>query len=297
MFDLFNRDLTIKIGAQTLAMQLTDPVSRRVYPMLRTVFTVVKTGKKEPNTAVVDVYNLNLVNRTTLQAGADLLTELEAAGIGHEWPLIVEAGYVNTIQQIFSGNVDFVDSRRENGTEWMTTFEASDGGKKYSEARLSVTFGPGTTVQLLLTTAAAAMGVGLGNSAAKFALAKRGLVLFKKGVTVNGRVSKILNKYINGLGYTWSIQDGTLQVLAPDETLIGEVVVLNSATGLVGSPEVGEKGIVTARSLLQGSIIPGRRVLIESDKVTGFFKAQKVTHTGDTWAEDWYTEFEGVPVI
>lgn len=296
MFNLFNRDLTLKIGAQTLAMQLTDPVSRRAYPMLRTVFTVVKTGKKEPNTAVVDVYNLNLPNRKTLQAGADLLTEFEAQGISHEWPLIIEAGYVNTIQQIFSGNVDFVDSHRE-GNDWMTTFEASDGGKKYSEARLNVTFGPGTTVQILLTTAAAAMGIGLGNSATKFAIAKRGLVLFKKGVTVNGRVSKILNKYINGLGYSWSIQDGTLQVLAPDETLVGTVVVLNKATGLVGSPEVGEKGIVTARSLLQGTIIPGRRVLIESEQVKGFYKAQKVTHTGDTWSQDWYTELEGVPVL
>ncbi len=114
---------------------------------------------------------------------------------------------------------------------------------------------------------------------------------------LSGKVSKLLDKYVTSAGYQWSIQDGQLQVLAPDETLLDMITILSSVTGLVGSPEQSEKGIIKARSLLQPSIIPGRRVTVFSKMITGSYKATKASIFGDTWGTDWYTEFEGKPVI
>ena len=140
------------------------------------------------------------------------------------------------------------------------------------------------------------LGIGYGDSFNKLANPLRKLVIFKKGIVVEGKVSKLLDKYVSGAGYQWSIQDGVLQVLAPSETTLETVYVLNAASGLIGSPEKGEDGTVKAVSLLQGGIRPGRRIQLDSAMVQGTFKIERVIHHGDTWGKDWYTEVEAKPI-
>jgi hypothetical protein len=301
MTELFNRDLTLNVGGAVINMHDVDPITRRIRPMLRVRFVVEKSGNRDPNRAEVIVYNLNRANRKVLEEGSNLLEKTEGA---FEWPLVIEAGYVGSKSQIFSGDITYANSVR-SGVDWVTTIEAEDGGKKYASKRINKSYGPGTTLQILLTDLAKALGVGLGNSAAKFAAAatdvnsrvfKRNFKRFQKGVVVRGRVSRNLDRYITSAGFLWSIQDGQLQVLGPDEVVVGTAVVLNKSTGLIGAPEKGEKGIVTARSLMQGLIIPGRRVILESESVTGQFKARDLKHFGDSHGNDWYTDFEGKPV-
>ena len=296
---LFNRDFDMTLGAQKLGVQTVDPVTKAVSPTLRVVFAVEKSGNRDPNSAEVEIYNLSETNRKALQAGSDLAEFNRKVGLIYDWPLVLNAGYVSTKSQIFSGDIVQANSRL-NGQDWITTIEAEDGGHKYRSARLpkgGLSFGAGTPVLTVLTALATALGVGLGNSAAHFALgAQRGYLNFDHGVALSGRVSKLLNKYVTSAGYHWSIQDGQLQVLAPDETLMDSITILSSLTGLVGSPEKGEKGVITAKSLLQPSIMPGRRVTMFSKMITGSYKATKVSIFGDTWGTDWYTEFEGTPV-
>lgn len=276
MSRLFNRDFSLIVGPIKIdARTLGSPT--KSLPTLRVFFSIEKTPNRDPNRAEVSVYNLNAVHRKTLQ---------------EKLPLILQAGYVGNKQQIFFGDISFIDSRRE-GSNWVTTIEAGDGQKNYSSKRMSVSFGPGTTLQQLLIQAATALQILPGNSITKFGTPLRGLIAFKKGVSVVGRVSRILDKYVTSAGYQWSIQDGQLQVLSPDETLVESVTILNKATGLIGSPEQGEDGTVKARSLLQPAIVPGGRVILESEMVKGTFKAEQVSYIGDTWGPDWYTEFEG----
>lgn len=276
MTDLFNRDFSIIVGTVKIdARAMGNPT--KSLPTLACYFSIEKTLNRDPNKAQVTIYNLNEVHRKTLQK---------------TWPLIVQAGYVGNKQQIFYGDISFVDSRREV-SDWVTSIEANDGGKNYSSARMSKSFGPGTTMQQLLTEAALALGILPGNSVTKFAASPSGLVVFQKGVAVSGRVTKILDKYVSSAGYQWSIQDGQLQVLTPEETTLEKVVVLNKATGLIGSPEKGEDGTVKARCLLNGAIRPGCRTVIESEMVTGTYKVDRASFVGDTWGNDWYTDLEG----
>ncbi len=294
--DLWNRDFEMSVGGQTIAIQRANPLTGEITPALRVTFGIEKSDNRDPNRATVEIYNLSGTNRKTLQAGSDLAQTMRGAGQVYDWPLVVKAGYVGSKAQIFSGDIVYADSRL-NGTEWVTTIEAEDGGNAFRSARLSKSYGKGTTVAQVLTDLAAALGVGLGNSAAKFAAgSERGYLSFVNGVAVNGKVSKLLDKYVTSAGYRWSIQDGQLQVLGPDETLLDSIAVISSLTGLVGSPERGEKGIVKLRSLLQPTIQPGRRCQVVSRMVSGQYKALAVKHFGDTFGQDWYTEFEGRPL-
>jgi len=293
---LFNRDFEMSIGAQKIAIQAHDPLSNRIQPSLRVGFDVEKTGNSDPNRAAVEIHNLNESNRRVLQKGADLAARMNDKGLFYDWPLVIEAGYVKTKSQIFSGDITYADSRQD-GTEWVTVIEAEDGGRKYRSASISQSFGMGTPVAAVLKTLAGALGVGLGNSAAHFAAgAELGYLSFANGIVLNGQVSKLLDKYISSAGYSWSIQDGQLQVLSPGEFLMDGQVWLGAATGLVGSPERGEQGAVKACSLLQPTIKPGRLVVIDSRMVKGKYRATKVDHYGDVSGADWYTEFEGVSI-
>jgi hypothetical protein len=301
--ELFDRDVLITIGGKPIAMKSED-LTGKPQPMLRVVFFVEKSTESNSNTAVLDVYNLSLLNRMTVQTGADLISKIlasrkAAARAGapvlpsFDYPLVIEAGYTGDRKVIFTGDITTMSSRRE-GVDWITTFEAGDGEKASKSSRVSFSVGAGSSVGILLEQAIAKLGINIGNAAPKLALLKSRIL--KKGAAINGRVRDVLDKYLPAAGYQWSVQDGELQILEIGETLIDKIVFLNQASGLIGVPELGEKGAISARSLMTGDIHPGRRVVVESSTATGTFKAEKVLHSGDTWGNDWYTDFEAKPV-
>jgi len=302
--DLFNRDLKLQVGSKGLPMQLQtlDPTNKTLEPMLRVIFSVERSLNKDPNTATVTVYNLDETNRRVLQEGANLIPRSPKGDIvaaGYEWPLVIEGGYIATLQMLFSGDIVYAESGYD-GIDWTTKIEATDGGKQYSSPRFNKTFGKGTPVATVISEVAKAMKIGVGNSALKLAnsaVFRKRFSTFTRSVTVAGRASEILNRYIKSIGYNWSIQDGQLQVLGLEDTLLDAAVTLTPDTGLIASPEQGEKGMITGTSLLQGDIKPGRRLNILSKTVNGQYRVEKATHAGDTWGNEWYTHFEGTPLF
>jgi hypothetical protein len=298
MGDLFNRDFALSIGGFPIEAQLVDPIqNEKSQPMLKVEFSVEKNSNKDPNTADIVVYNLTSINRKTLQAGSDLVDKWREIEKIYDWPVTIEAGYMGRRDVIFKGNITFATSRKEK-VDWVTEIECGDGEKKYRSKRMNQSFGPGTTLLSVMSTAALLLDVEPGNLAEKLGLGvfRKGYGVFNQGLTVSGRVSDIMEKYLTSAGYTWSIQDNQLQILAPNETTFEPIVILLPETGLIGSPEKGEGGKVTFRSLLNPLIKPGRRVSIVSEQIKGFFKIEKVTHFGDTWGGDWYSEGEAVPI-
>ncbi len=296
MSDLFNRDLTLTMGAVSLDIQTRNPIfPDRIAPALRVSFDIEKTSNRDPNKALVTIYNLNPANRALLQKGSDLITTFKQLKKLYEWQVTIEAGYVGSKSKLFVGDITFADSRRD-GSDWITTIEAGDEQRNYNSRFVSKSFGSGTSLFSILVFLVTELGIGFGDSINKFTVPLRGLVVFKKGVVLEGKVSEILDKYVTSAGYQWSIQDGVLQVLAPGETTFETAVNLTSSSGLLGSPEKGEDGTVKAVSLLQGALKPGRQVRIASQMVFGNFKIERVVHHGDTWGTDWYTEVEAQPV-
>jgi hypothetical protein len=264
---LYDRDVLLNAGGVQIASRTPSGSSRDV---LRFTFKVQRSLSKEPNTAEISIWNLNAQTRALLQE-LNLHT-------------VLEAGYVGSRAVIFSGELEYGSPGRD-GTDWISTLQSADGGQQISQARVNLSFGGGTGVGTVLLRLAEELGLGLGNVAEKAREGSlRGAVTeYLQGIALNG-----------GLGL--SVQDGQVQLLAPLETLRGDAALLTQRTGLVGSPEAGEKGRIKARCLLQPDLIPGRRVRIESDQVTGFFKVTRSTFVGDTWGQDWYSDIEGKPL-
>ena len=71
---------------------------------------------------------------------------------------------------LFRGDLRDVVSTRE-GPDWVTTI-TSDSGRRARKQRLVKSFAPGSSVEVVLQTAAKAMGVRLGNTAARTVKAK-----------------------------------------------------------------------------------------------------------------------------
>lgn len=281
MAEYFNRDFSVQVGPRLIRARPDDEdVSR---PTLRITFNVEKGDAKTPNQAEVTILNLSDNSRSAIQ-------EKGAA-------CIIEAGYVNNTSQIFAGDLQYASTKR-SGPDWVTTFQTGDGSAKYRGARISESLPKGTQLTQAIEKAAGALGVGLGNAVEKIQEGnfRGGLQEFARGVVLQGRASDELDKLLKTAGLQWSIQDGQLQLLRANETTDDQAVVISSGTGMIGSPEVGEKGEVTVRTLLQGLIRPGGRVQLETEELNGLFKVGRVNHVGDTWGNDWYTELEAKPL-
>ena len=282
MTDLVNRSLVVNVGG----LRVTSPSDINDQPGLRVTFNVERNLSKEPNRATITIYNLSEGSRSQVQ-DEDLETTLEA-------------GYEGNTHQLFAGQLDF-SSHVKQGPDWVTTLQSGDGSVGFRQARISESIkGPASisTVVDALTNQLKKSGIEAGNivEKVKSGTLRGSITEWTNGVSLFGRAEKELDKILRSLGFSWSVQDGQIQVLGPTETLIDEAILLSPGTGLVGSPEPGDKGVVRARSLLQPRLVPGKKTKIKSAEVDGFFKVLKVVFVGDTRGQDWYSDIEAQPL-
>ncbi len=270
MTELFGRRATLTIDT----VEITG---------LRIDFQVRKTIKKEPNTARISVWNLAEETRKSIQKDRVRVT--------------LQAGYVDNISLLFAGDLRIITSRRA-GPDWITNIESGDG-ETALQVRIAKSF-TSATFKTLLEESAKKLGVGIGNAAELAAQGKfqDALTSLSNGVVLNDRVVNVIDRLASSAQLEWSVQDGQLQFLKLGEALGRSAVLLTPDTGLVGSPELGEDGSITARSLLQPTIFPGVPVQVQSRQIDAFFRCESAEYVGDTRGSggDWYTEFEGKPI-
>jgi hypothetical protein len=263
---------------------------------LRFTFKVTKNLAKEPNTAEVELWNLSEQTRAEMQDKVLRVT--------------LEAGYGDDLSTVFVGDSRHVDSAPE-GPDWKTKIELGDGERAYRHGRVRESFRAGARVTAVLQKVADSMQLDSTQVLGVDGLRGRQYVA---GYVAHGRASRELDKILKGYGYEWSVQDGKLQVLAPEAATAESVVDLSAESGLVGSPTMNTpsptqqldpftgkvktrrgKPTLKARALLRPDIKPGRRVLVTSvTGIHGLFKVTEAVHSGDTRGSDWYTDFEGV---
>jgi hypothetical protein len=256
---------------------------------LRCKFQVKKSLEQTPNQCVLTVYNISQDRRASLEQ--------------KHVRVLLEAGYEDTVRQIYSGDARIVHSTQQ-GPDWVTEFRCGDGERAYTRATFSETYAPGATVEQVVRAAAAAMGIDPGNAVEKV-LSTRGpgsLDQYVYGYAFHGKASDALSEIAKSLGLTWSIQDGRLQFLRSTEAAGGEVIVISKDSGLVDSPtfstpKEGEgEPRLTVKSMLQPSLRCGGVVEVRSRFVSGQFKIHALTHDGDTHAGPWYSTIEAEAV-
>jgi hypothetical protein len=270
MTQLFNRKVAVEVGA----LRVED---------LRVAFKVEKTAKVDLNTAEVQIYNLAEQTRRAIQT--------------KHAPVRLIVGYGGELEMIFSGDVEKV-THTKNGTDWVSKVVADDGAVAARTKRLAKGYGAATKAEVVLVDAIKAAGLALGNAMEAMKTAtKTGTTValneYAKGFAVAGQAVDVAAKIARSQGYDFSIQNGTAQLVRRNGVVDNvHVMVLSEGTGLIGTPEVGEKGVIKARALIRQRLIPGHKVRLESKVATGFFRVNKTTFTGDTHGTDWYAELE-----
>jgi hypothetical protein len=260
---------------------------------LRVQFKVKKTSKPEPNDGEVTIYNLSAESRAALASKGTRI--------------IVEAGYGDTIAQIFAGDSRAVDHVHE-GPDWLTKVQLGDGERAYRWEMVSESFKPGNTFADVF--ARVARSTSLDVEDAIRAVSANVHEQFTQGYTAHGRALLEVGKLLKGRGLEHSIQDGKLQVLKEGSALSDTGPLLSAATGLIGSPAHGTAAnskpsatgavrgpqMLKVKSLLQPGLRPGGRFHLESLSVKGDFRVVNVNHVGDTFGGDWFSEVEALPL-
>ena len=268
MTTLFGREVSLQVADLRLdGFDLSFQITRSL-------------SAKTPNTAEIRVWNLNADHRKHLQ-------ELERVYVS------LEAGYVGAKSLLFRGDLRDAASTRE-GPDWITSI-TSDAARRARKARIVKSFAPGATVGSVLQDAAKQMGLKLGNSAQRVVEAKiagTSATQYFNGYALAGSVEDEIDRIAASCGLEWSVQDDELQFLDYGEPLSQLAVKLTPSTGLIGSPEPGNKGLVDVRCLIIPDLYPGRRVEVQSQHVRGFYRIEVSKHTGQTFARDWYVDLQ-----
>ena len=248
----------------------------------RIVAKVQKTKQSQPNVGTITIYNLSDQTRAALA----------------EKPLMVtlEAGYDGVMSRVFVGNIKRVLSNaRPPDVETVLTL--GDGERAYRHARVSRSFGSGASYKDVVRELAGSMGLRIP------ANVDQGLEFARTiptGQVVEGLSSLQMTKVVGALGKSWSIQDGQLQILGPDEARPDQAILIQSPPegDMIGSPEntepkeEGGSPKIMVTTLLRTDVSPGRKIQIKSRRTNGVFVVENVSHDLDTHGQAWTTSIE-----
>lgn len=252
---------------------------------LRLQFKIEKNLQKEPNSAEITITNLSAASRASMP--------------GKGAKIFLEAGYDATLAQIFVGDARLITHTHE-GPDWTTVIQCGDGARSFLHARINESFAGGVPGSEIVNKIAGKLGLNIEASMKSKLDGMTGE--FLQGYSAYGPASKELDKVLRALGYEWSIQDETLQILKPGENTDEQVPDLGPDSGLIGSLEHGSeekkgaKPVFKGRCLLRPEIKPGCKINVRSSLQTGGLRITRLVHSGDTAGGDWYTDFEGNPL-
>lgn len=249
-------------------------------------FEVTKTLKAEPNKAKVSIYNLASATRLQLSGKQPLVLKLDVGYNGQN-----ETIYLGTVR---SGWTERAGSASE---DIVTHIESGDSEFNMATARVAYAQGaksPKVPIGIALQSLADQLGVNTGNVFVSIAAFEKAGLAQISSSALHGNCAKRLTDLCKSIGFSWSIQNGAIQILPIGGALNSALaIVLGPTTGLVGSPTVDSNGILSAKALITPGLAPGAVVTMQAQFVKGSFVVTQTKHYGQTWGDEWYIEFQG----
>ena len=257
----------------------------------RIKFEVTKSIKQQENAAKIEIYNLSALTRKK---------------IGLEQSIVqLEAGYKSNqgLIQIGQGTICQVASIRDK-TDTISRFLLKDGLSNIKNTILSISYENDIKLKDLLGKIAAE---------SKLSLKVLGLddnVMIKGGCVMLGGIDSQLNQLASSFDFKWSIQNNALLIVGNKQTNLEQILLLTPSTGLILNPETLKKpsqklqklkdkgqlsseiNLYTVQALLQPQLQLNDVIAIESQDLNGKFRVQKITHSGDTRGNEWYSDLE-----
>lgn len=264
---------------------------------LRIQFEIVKTDSRNPNKSTIKIYNLSPSSRSAIEK-PDVRCVLRAGYVEENGPL-----------ECFNGNVLFSWSAKD-GPDIITTLELGDGAVPFRDAVVSLGYGAGVNSRQIIEAIAGRMGLPLQMPSD---VPTR---TWANGFSSQGSARSALDRVTQGAGLSWSIQNGTLQVVRSGGTTNRTVFEIAVDSGMIGSPERQRKGSGSAiqttdqatgqtrraasaneqwdgwrvKSLILPTLLPNDRVKLKSQFAEGVMRIKEIRHIGDTHDGDWISE-------
>lgn len=209
--------------------------------------------------------------------------------------LTVYAGYDGINKMLFTGKVLFAITE-QSGPDIIVTCQMVPGQKALTGTYLKVENATtdGQILQAVLNSLRTAGGVVKGHiSSAVMAALDAGK---HSGFSDIGTTAKFLNLITKRHKLRWAIHNNELNIYSAGEYEAPEMIQVDAESGMIGIPSKTQTNQYKVRTLLNGDIVPGRRIRVESKvhPLKGDLKVIKVTHVGDTLEGDWYSDAEGL---
>lgn len=228
-------------------------------------FEVEMTNGKRANKAQVTMINLSPEGIGAIEEKGAVVT--------------IEAGYGDFLGVVFVGNVTRGGVQTIwSGNDKTTTISLAHKSEAHT-ARKTASYAAQVESKTIIREMAESMGVGVGN------LSDIPATTYATGFVALGNASDTMTALCDDLGVGWSIQEGQLLFLSGEVLIEGDGVLLSPSSGLLGSP-TQVKGGVEAVALMNLSLKIGHKIRIESRDVVGFYKLQKVAHSGSNRGGD-----------
>lgn len=253
---------------------------------LRCTFSVTRTLTPSPDKAEITITNLQESNVAALEYRQRVRGVI---------PVQLDAGYEDGRQTLFLGHMRSSGTYDDGAGNSITTIAAGDGEEQIRKSRINVSIAPGTPPDQVLKDIVKALGVSEGNLKDAVALVKQRFgngTIFAKGTVLTGSASREMTNVCRSFGLVWSIRQGKLQITERGKAFEKVAVLLSPTSGMLGTPTVDAKGILSVKSLLNPGIFPGRLLVLESKRLQGQYLITDCADTGDTHGGEWSTDIK-----
>lgn len=183
-------------------------------------FEVRRDSLASANTCRLVVYNLGTATRNRIYKDKYAVTEFRA--------LQFRAGYEGFTPLIFNGTVKQAFSYRQ-GNNILTVIEGYDGGFQIVNGWTAKTIAGGSTAAQIISNLATSLP-GIAGTPIVGDFPQRSL----RGEVLFGNTWDLIQQKSAGVA---AIDNGQVKVLGDNETIEGEIAVIESSTGLLGSPQ------------------------------------------------------------
>jgi len=230
----------------------------------KVTFRIEWTDTRWPRVAMVKIYNLSKDTcsrilgkefaKIKIIAGYDgMPAEVDSSQVGVATEVdSSKVGQTNgaNFGEIFSGEIRFTVTGRDNPTDTWVLIQAIDGHQAFMNASVTTTLAAGYTVA---DVHSAAMDSFSPYGVTKGITGDTPATVFPRGRVLYQSTRDVMDNVASQSGATWQLVAGQAQMV-PNDKYVQEAIVLNSDTGLIGMPQQTMGAGVNVRCLINPNI-------------------------------------------
>ncbi len=235
-----------------------------IQPPFTVEFDITRNTLTSANVCSIRVFNLSQNNRNQIRKDVMDYNNFKSVQL--------QAGYGTNLPIIFSGNITQCWSVRE-GTNFITAIECFDGGFAFQNAQINTLIPEGTSQEDMFKTIVGQLpNVSLGAIGNFPGSISRPAALSGNGIDILRDLT----------GGAFFIDNGKGHVLGNNECLEGEMLLINSESGLLGTPLL-ERTTLNFDMIFEPRITVCQAIELQSgtgQNFNGFYKVISIKHRG-----------------